>query len=1022
MKRLNLHKNRLGTIALLVLSFLFSQAAFAQTTVKGKVVDSANGQPLVGVVVMESGTNNAVTSQSDGSYSIKLKDARQALIFSILGYADKSIEINNRSVVDVSMESSSENIDEVVVVGYGSQRKLSLTGAVDNISSKDIENRSVPNALGVLQGKLPGVTVIKKSSQPGSPDITIRIRGEGTLGNNEPLILIDGVPGDVNLMNPEDIESVTVLKDAATTAIYGVRASGGVMLITTKSGKRNQPLKVGISALYGIQTATRTPEFVGAQDYMILRNEALSNVGGQTVFTAEDIRDAGTSESKYANTNWVKEIYKPFAVTQNYNINVQGGGDRTTYFFSYGYLDQDGIAISDKYNQTKNNIRSNITADVIKNIVTLEGNIAYDKGINTTPATGNNAIYSALKLAPIAPIRNKFGNYVPSTGGSNPIAEINESGISSYDWNNVVVTGTARINIARGVTAKGIYSAMRSTGIGKSFIKKYPLYDNDNVHISDNRKDAYLGQHATQNMSNDLTLQADFNRTFGQHTVTAVAGMAQNEGHWQQFTASKERFATNQLEILNAGEYNPLVGGTENHYALRSWFSRIGESYKNKYYVEALLRQDLTSRFAPENRRGTFYAFSGSWRLTEENFMELLKGKILNELKLRGSYGTVGNQNVGGSLYPTYSEMGKFTSTFSLGNEETSAYAQSILPNRNIHWEVSRMTNFGLDLSMFNNRLTFTGDIWKRMTKDIIRQPVLPAVVGLGQASVNLGSVSSRGWELSLGWAESRGDWSYSFKADLSDATNKVVSLGGTNPVYSDALIDVGYPMNSLYGYRVSRIAQESDFTYNVLTGKFTPKPGIFLSSTDGSGAPGDLIFIDLDKNGVFDSADREVIGNMQPRYTFSFTANAAWKNFDVSIFLQGVGKCDGYIYSEAIHAFTTDYAQPQKIHLDRWTKNNTTATYPRLTYNKSYNQSYFSDFWLQDASYLRIKNVALGYTLPEAFTKKAGISKCRFYISAENLFTFTNYFYAFDPETILNNGSFYPQLRVVYLGANITF
>lgn len=1017
----------MGCIALLLTCILPSQAAPSASRsyrVQGTVIDGANGQPMVGVTVVEAGSDqNGTTTDVQGSFTLMVEGAESSLVFRYLGYAEQTIKVGTRTILDVKMVMDTESIDDVVVVGYGTQSRVSLTGAVDAISSKDIANRSVPNAVGAIQGKLPGVTVVQKSSQPGNPQISIRVRGEGTLGSNEPLILIDGVPGDINTINPDDIESVSVLKDAATAAIYGVRASGGVVLFTTKKGRQNQPLKVNVSGYYGLQTTTRDPEFLGSVDYMRLRNEARANVGMSKLYSEADIAAVADGTSTlYADTDWVDEIYKSSAPIQNYNISVQGGSERATYYASYGYLDHEGIAISDKYRQKKHNIRATVSADAIKNILKLEGSIAYTLGENTTPIGGTSPIYNALRIAPTAFIRNSEGNYVPSVGNMNPIAEILEGGLSRYKFNDVVLTATATLNIAKGLTAKFISSTYRANGIGKDFARKYEYYDTNNNFMTYNRKDAYLSQSTTQNGSDELTLQGDFNRTFGDHTVTAVIGMTQNKGLWEQYTASKERFATNQLEILNAGEYNPTVGGTANHYALRSWFLRAGYEYKNKYYVEALVRQDMTSRFAKENRVGTFYAFSGSYRLLEEKFMENIKGDILNELKIRGSYGSVGNQNVGGTLYPTYVEMSKYTNIWPLNNQETTGYGQNILPNKNIKWETSYMTNIGLEVQMFRNRLSIVADGWWRKTEDIIRQPVLPSVVGLGSASVNMGVVKSKGWELSIGWNDTVGDWSYSVKADLANTSNRVVSLGGTDPVLNDAMVDVGYEMNALYGYRVERIAQESDFTYDPTTGKRIPKFAYFTGMESSLIGPGDLIYKDLDGSGSIDPEDREVIGSMLPKYTYGINASVAWKNLDFSIFIQGVGKVDGYVYSEAIHPFITDYAHPQKIHLDRWTPEHPDAKYPRLTETRTYNSGYFSDYWLQDASYLRVKNVAIGYTLPERWMRKIGISQCRFYLSAENLFTATDYFYAYDPETILNNGSFYPQLKTYYLGVNLTF
>ena len=1026
MKQADVTLKHILAYVLPVVCSLVSLTAFAQAqTVAGKVTDSETGLPIVGVVIAETGGRNTTVSQTDGSFSIRAASPQAELTFTCLGYARQTVSIANRAVINVSLDQAAEKIDDVIVVGYGTQKKISLTGSVGQISADDIANRSVPSAAGLLQGKIPGLTVVQKSSQPGAPEVSIRIRGDNTMGSNDPLILIDGFPGDIGALNPNDVESVTVLKDAATAAIYGVRAAAGVILYTTKSGRKEQPITVDFSGYYGFQTPTRLPEFLGARDYMVLRNEALKNVNQPAAYTQTEINAIGTSASTYPDTDWVGEIYQKVAPIANYNVTARGGTSRSSYTFSYGHLSHEGIPIADRYSQTKDNIRASGMVEAVKERLILDGSITYDIGINNTPASGNNPIYHANMLSPLEAIKNSWGNYVSNTGNRNPIADIKESGQSTYDWYNAVVRGGVKVNILTGWSARGTYSALRAKSTSKVFTKKYELYDTkDNILVNTNVLDAKLDQGSINNMANTLTLQTDFNRTFGLHTVTAVLGMEQENAHYESFSAHGERFATANIQTLNASEHNYVVNGYENHYALRSWFLRVAENYKNKYFIEALVRQDMTSRFAKENRVGTFYAFSASWRLLEESFISSLRGNTLNELKLRASFGSVGNQNVSGDLYPYISQYHKFNSSFVLGHEETPVYAQMNLPNTDIQWEVSDMLNVGLDIGMFNDRLNISADGWRRRTSKILVAPTLPSVLGLGSANINGGIVDSWGWELSLRWAETRNGWSYSFEGMVSDARNKVFSLYGSEPVKLDALRMEGYEIDALYGFHALRLAQESDFTYNPVKG-YVLNSGIAVpvGAVDKKQInPGDILYADTDGNGYIDDDDRVVIGSIKPRYTYSLTGSLAWKGIDLYVFLQGVGKCDGYIYSEAIHAFTNDYSKPQKIHLDRWTKTNPDASYPRLSFKEDYNQSRFSDYWLQNAAYLRLKNVAIGYTLPHEWTAKAKMQKVRIYVSAENLLTISDYFYAYDPETILNNGSYYPQLRTFYIGANITF
>lgn len=1008
----------------LVLFFVPSQTLLAQKTVIIGTVTEAPGKiALPGVNVIEKGTSNGIATDVNGKYQITLSSPKAELIFSYLGYKSITISPNGRTTINVTLEPDATLIDEVVVVGFGSQKKVSLSASVGTADGKVLENRATPTALTGLQGTIPGLTIVQKSSQPGNPQTTYRIRGEGTWGNNEPLILIDGVPGGYDLINPEDVESVSVLKDAASAAIYGVRASAGVILITTKSGGRNKPVSLNYSGYVGVQTTTRNPEFLGSGEYVQLSNEARRNVGETPIYSDETVQSIlnGTANPyEYANTDWVKEIYKNAAMTHSHNVSMEGGNQKMGFFASYGYLSQDGIVISNKYKSERHNLRTKINADVLKDRLSVEANLSYIAGENNSPIGGNNNIYNALKQKPVTPIRNEAGNYMIGIGDINPIAAMELGGDANAIYNDIMITGSATLKIMEGLKAKGTYSSYRNNTRYKNFTKKFSYYDKDNNFSKYNTKDAILWEQSVLNRSNSVIAQLDFDRSFGDHHVAAVLGFTQDWGCWEDFSAQKQEFATNQLEILNAGQSNATVGGYANHFALRSGFFRANYNYKYKYFVEFVIRRDLTSRFAKENRVGYFPAGSAAWRFTEENFMKWIKENVINEGKIRFSYGLLGNQNVGSSLYPYMVEIPKFSNIWPLGNQETSGYGQTILPNKNIKWETSHMVNYGLDLAFLKSRLNFTGDYYVRNVKDILLSPILPGVAGLGSAEQNLGEMQSKGWEISLTWKDQAGAFSYGATFNLSDSKNVVKNLAGTPAILSDAIRREGDSKDALYGWRVDRIAQESDFNYDPAAGKYSPKFAIPVGDA-GSVGPGDLMYKDLDKSGDIDDNDREVIGSMTPRYTFGFRGDLAWKGIDFSFFLQGVGKADGYIYGEAMHPFINDYAKPQNIHRDRWTPENPNASYPRLTSNKTHNLR-FSDYWLQDASYLRLKNVSLGYTLPQQLTQKIGINRCRFYVSAENLFTASDYFYAYDPETILNNGSFYPQLKTFYFGLNVNF
>jgi TonB-linked SusC/RagA family outer membrane protein len=1027
--------------ALSLLLLMAALCSYAQNSeIKGRVSESNLKNALNGVTVKVKGSSVVTVSDEQGQYRINA-GADAVLVFSMVGYTAKEEVVSGRSVINVSLSESTQNLNDVIVVGYSVQRKALVTGSVEAVSGEELTNRGVPTVTAGLQGLLPGATVVQKSGQPGLPNTTIRVRGTTTWGNNDPLVLIDGTPGDIDQLNPNDIESISVLKDAASSAIYGARASNGVILITSRSGAKNKPLTVTYSGLAGMDQVTRKPKFVtNPYTFMNLTNEAYTNIGAPAYYSQAQLTAVqnGTADTNfYSHTNWISQVYKSAAYQQSHNINVSGGNNTTSYFMSYGNTQQDGIIVGDNTKSHRNNLRMRITSDLIKNRLTFDGNLTYSNSKTTQPAiSAGSVILQAHEMTPLVPVRFSDGNWGTSTvssGVQNPLAEAYNGGLSTTTASEVVATGTATLQLIRGMTFKGTYSTFISNANGDAFDEKlnYTNPGTTNV-LATNRTFNSLYQDNTRNQSQNYTLQLDYYKKIGLHSFSALAGYSEDWGLWKWFAAYRDNYVSDATQVMNAGSTtDQSISGDANDYALHSYYGRINYNYAEKYLFEANIRRDGSSRFSAANRWGTFPSASVGWRISQEKFFAKLKPAV-NEMKVRLSYGSLGNQNVGGTLYPYTTAINPLTNIFPIGNIQTSGYAQTTLPNPNIKWETVTESNLGIDAGFLNNRLTLSGDIFIKKTKDMLLSPQLPAVLGgLTSANINLGKMDNKGWELSLGWKDQTGNLRYSFTASLANTKNKITSLGGTPAVLNDATRQIGHSVDALYGYKVKGIAQVSDFTTNS-SGKLVPKFPIF-SADSLTVAPGDLIYEDI--NGTVDSygktdgkpdghltaADRVIFGDLIPHYTYSFRIDLQWKAWDFSAFIYGVGQATGYMYGSAVQAFTSIYSMPQEYHLNRWTPTNNNASYPRFTAGQIWNQR-FSSYWLQNGAYLRLKNAQIGYTVPFKKGNQAGIDKCRFFLSGDNLFLITKYFYAYDPETTLTDGTYYPKTRTIFFGVNVTF
>lgn len=1012
-----------------------------ERTVSGVVYDS-DGLPVIGAGVMVKGSLHGTVTDEDGRWTLELEDDNVTLEISSMGYQSQSVAVKGRSDFTVTLTSDTQYLDEVVVVGYGTQKKVNLTGSVSMVTSEDMASRPVSNMSSGLQGLLPGVTVVNASGQPGESGTTIRVRGVGTIGNANPLILIDGIEGDLSTINPEDIESVSVLKDAASASIYGARAANGVLLVTTKKmndnpGAAKDNAKVTFGAYAGIQTPTRLPQMCDAIEFMTLDNEARQNVGTAIGWLEDSFKKVtdNTDPNYFANTDWLDEVLNSYAPQQNYSLSLNGGIGSSGYMLSYRYFDQKGLTVGSSTGEQRHNVRFKMNTKLIDRL-TLSSNISYTSRKVTSPinslTSGGGAIYNAMRIAPNAPVRYTDGTWAYGGGNTNPVAILNDGGRSNVSTEEFSLLEVLKLDILKGWDVTATYNLTSTNGY-KDILKKTITFVNPedksvNVYASPNS----LKNVDLKNVQQTFIIQSNFDITFGKHNVSGVAGMSQEWYEARMFEASRTNLSTEFEPTLNLGDPSTMSNNaTYSSWALRSGFGRVSYNYDERYLLEANIRYDLSSRFHKSVRGGWFPSVSAGWRISEEQFMSFAKS-IVDNLKIRGSWGMLGNQYVGSSDYPYMSVLEAFTSGLSLiGTSASTGYAPSTLANPNLTWEHIKMVNAGVDVALLQNRLTMSFDWFNKDTEGILLKLNYPAQIGPKPSEQNAGKVNNRGWEFDLNWRDQRGEFYYGIGFNISDVKNKIVDLAGNAPDLSGYQIRmVGYPIDAFYGYKAIGLMTPEDFKISDTQNHnySLPKVPVILGNDY---QPGDIKYEDISgpdgkpDGRITPEYDKVVLGSNIPRYTYTVRGDLGWKGIDFSFVIQGVGKCDGYLEGTARHAFQDMAAYPQKVHLERYnvvTNPDPDALYPRLTYNTGFNQNTFSTYWMENASYMRLKNVQIGYTFPEKWMKKARIDNLRVYLSGDNLLTVSDFFYAYDPETPVSKGGYYPQVKTVVLGLNITF
>lgn len=982
-------------------SLLAQQGTIA---IKGKITSSADREALIGATVLIKGMGTGTAADVNGEFSLSVEpDA--VLVISCIGFRSQEVEVKGKTFLNIVLEPDAVTLEDVVVVGYGTQKKVNLTGAVASISSKELEGKPIANVVEALQGTSPGLVIQQSNSQPGARP-AINIRGLNTMNNNDPMVIIDGIIGDIQNLNPSDIESVSVLKDASSTAIYGSRASNGVILITTKKGSAHKT-EVNYQFMYGWQDPTCLPTVVDSWIYAELRNEALVNSGRPAAFTPAQIehyRNGGP------NVKWIKELYKKASPQMSHSLSFSGGNDRTTYLLSLGYMDQSSMFKGPNYGLNRYNARLNLHHKMYENL-TIDATVAYARNEIKDHAYWTEwIIEQANRMPSIYPIKDENGNYtLPSGSNSNALSRLEKGGYRKNMNDDLSATLSAELKLYDGLKLKGMVGGQL---YNNRMHENRKAIDMPGSGDTENKMTENFGR--SQNITTNLMLTYD--KTFGKHTVGAMVGYSYEGNRDNSFETFRRTDAPNYDIMAGAQTNNTGNQGWAGDWSIYSVFARLNYNYEGRYLFEANLRDDMSSKFAKGNRSALFPSFSLGWRISEEKFFEGARDYV-SSLKLRGSWGLVGNNRIDNYQYLSTVSV---TPGYNFGSNivNTAGFGTA---NTDMKWETTRMADIGVDLGLFDNALTVTADFFHNMTRDILVALPVPGIYGGGAPIQNAGKVKNYGWEVAATYRFKTAGIEHTISGNVSDSRNEVVDTKGVqwiNGTDVNTIIREGYPINSYYAYRSDGFFQnEAEVAKGPHLDGITPKPGD-IRYIDKSGPGGK-------RDGVIkEDDDRFILGNNFPHYTYGFSYAFNWKGIDFSMFWQGVGRRSVWLRGESVEAFHNNNEGPVlDFHQDRWTPANPNATYPRLTIgSESANNAAKSDFWIQDGSYLRLKNLQLGYTLPERWMSKAHIKDLRIYVSGQNLFTHSHIKGGWDPETTDGGGRIYPVSRVISLGMNIKF
>lgn len=1019
-----------------LLFLLIGQALYAQIEVTGKVTDQGSSEGLPGVNVVEDGTTNGTVTDLDGKFKMTVANESSVLVFSYIGYVREEISVEGRSSIDVSLVPDVTQLSEVVVIGYGAVKKSDVTGAVAKVETEKLTQYATVDVNQALQGKVAGVQITPNSGRPGA-SAKVRVRGIGTINNSDPLYVVDGFPtGSIDFIAPGDIESMEVLKDASATAIYGNRGANGVILITTKKG-REGAAKFNFNAYAGVQNPWKTLDVANATEYATLYLEAHTNDGVDVTDPAQfPIADYTTLQyvidNNYEGTDWQDEVFRKNATLQNYNFSVNGGSEKSRYGVSATYFDQEGtikntqmqkfflrlnndLKLSDKLNAGFN--LSYINVDI--------NNYADDQYSGVLP--------TAISASPVTrawdPVAEKFGATQQFSQNNNPARIVDELKYRTWKQNKLVGTMFGEFEIVEDLTFRSNFGGELYFNRSKNYYPEFSTSPQSSEartvsSLYDGRDEGY-----GWTWSNYFT----YNKTFGVHNLNLMLGTEASAYFNTGVNVTGYKVINDPTQHYIRAAKDPIfqAGSGEGHSSLLSYFGRLNYSYNGKYLVTATVRRDASSRFIKDNRVGIFPSFSLGWNAHEEDFLQ--GQSIVTNLKLRGGYGEVGNQSSVSSTATQY--IVSANQRYSFGGLPVEGRANTRLKNSALIWETSAMTNLGIDAGFLQNKLTLTADYFIKKTSDMIVSVPLPQYIGANAPSANAGDMENRGLELALGYNKKEGDFRFDISANAAFIKNELVNLGGGEPFNSGGVnklgnttrIEEGEVLAYFYGLKTDGIFNTPEeveaYTWT------DPETGV-ENRIQPLAEAGDVKFVDTNNDGKIDDDDRVKLGSAMPDFSYGFSAFLEYKNIDLKIFFQGL------YGNETVNSLLIFNENPQGItnslatRMDRWTPDNPDSNEPRMTSQNANDNSRFSDRYVEDGSYLRLRNIQLGYTIPGSAFGNLGVSNIRVYVSADNLLTFTNY-KGYEPEVgDLYSSPFYwgvdlatyPQSSTILGGININF
>ncbi|WP_257668886.1 SusC/RagA family TonB-linked outer membrane protein [Parapedobacter tibetensis] len=1025
---------RLTFIVLLALCVVTNYTWAQSRKLTGTVLDEA-GEPVAGVNVMPDDGTAATRTNEKGEFSLVISEKTMQVQFSSISYMSQTVPVTNDTHLDIILKQDVIGLEEAIVVGYGTQKKANLTGAVASVEVDEVEGRALTSVDQLLQGKAAGVGIVQNSGRPGDDMSEIRIRGVSSIdNNNEPLVIVDGVQANLNDVSPNDIASVSVLKDAASAAIYGSRASAGVIVIETKRGAADgDGLKLDYNGTLSVSNATRLPETVDSYTYARLINEARQNVGQPPVYSDAVVElYRNQTDSRYPSTDWYDTYFKQGQM-QNHYIALRGGNKNYRFSNSVAYKDQQGVLIGTGANRISFN--SNLSGSFFNNKLRLGlGAVGYRERVDELTSATNSVMSEIAGMSPAAFIRS-----IDTLTGNENLYGYNArflaarelgGGINSMA-NNLNTRASVELEPVKNLVGKLLLS---NNKYGDEYVNFSPEFytAGDFLESSTNKRQSSLEKRFLKRDQNTFLLSLDYGLTAGKHDMQFFAAHEKLETIYKRDDGSVLELSSN-APIFNYGDPNTLyLNSLAYEFATSSYFGRFNYVFADKYLLEVNFRRDGSSRFSKANRWGNFPSVSAGWRISEEPFLK--QWDFLN-LKLRASWGRLGNQNIW-SQYAFADQMSG-QEYYAFGNVIVPGRGTTLLANQATRWETTEQTNVGLDLVLWN-RFNLEADFFTKKTFDILARVTIPPSLGVSSLPYqNVGTMINKGIEINLGYRSTphKDRLNYAIAANLTYLTNELTDLGGLPFIDHTANIRsvVGHPFSSFYGYRMEGVYQVSDFTWQENSDPSIPHTERTYVLKDGypdqsslmdSPAPGDIKLADTDGNGAVTPGDRVLIGNPLPKWQYGFSADLSYKQFSLNIIGHGVSGADAYMNGKLIAPFFNTNGPIRTEMVDkRWTFENPSDRYQRIYVDKT-RDALVTSYNIYNASFFRLKSVQLGYELPIAFVQRYKVNRCRVFVNAENLLLVTPFVEGFDPERSYNSvtAAFHPQIASFSFGFNLNF